>query len=87
MNVFESIPADPFRWTVKPRGASQLAARLVEQFDEALRFRQLAALVDTVPLEASLEDVRFRDVPHGRSTNWCDELGVPRLKTFPRRWQ
>jgi 5'-3' exonuclease len=80
----ERIPADPFQWKVKPRGALQLAATLVERRDDALLYRQLATLIDTVPLEGSLEDLRFHGVPRTRFERWCDDLGVARLKTAPK---
>jgi 5'-3' exonuclease len=83
----EGIPADPFQWKVKPRGALQLAATLVERREDALLYRKLATLVDTVPLEASLKDLEFRGVPRARFEHWCDELGVQRLKAVPQRWQ
>jgi 5'-3' exonuclease len=83
----ERIPPDPSDWKVKPRGAIQLAATLAEGRDDALLYRQLATLIDTIPLNDSLDDLRFRGVPRARFENWCDELGVNRLKTVPRRWE
>jgi 5'-3' exonuclease len=83
----ERIPTNPFQWKVKPRGALQLAATLMERRDDAFLYRKLATLVDTVPLEGSLEDLRFPGVPRVRFERWCHELGVQRLKTAPRRWQ
>jgi 5'-3' exonuclease len=83
----ERIPTDPFQWKVKPRGALQLAATLMERRDDACLYRKLATLVDTVSLDDSLEDLRFPGVPLGRFECWCDELGVQRLKTAPKRWQ
>jgi 5'-3' exonuclease len=83
----ERIPAHPAQWKVKPRGALRLAATLVEQHDDALLYRKLATLIDTVPIEGSLEDLRFRGVPRERFMRWCDDLGVARLKTATRRWQ
>jgi 5'-3' exonuclease len=83
----ERIPAHPSQWKVKPRGALRLAATLVEQRDDALLYRKLATLVDTVPIEGSLEDLRFCGVPRARFMSWGDELGVARLKKAPRRWQ
>jgi 5'-3' exonuclease len=82
----ELIPADPLQWKVSPRGAPQLAATLIDHRDNALLYRQLATLVDTVPIQESLEDLRFKGVPRKRFMAWCDELGVPRLKTTPRQW-
>ncbi len=83
----ERIPADPLQWRVKPRGALQLAATLVERRDEAMLYRKLATLIDTVPLEDSLDDLKFRGVPRAQFEQWCNDLGVPRLMTAPRRWQ
>jgi 5'-3' exonuclease len=83
----EQIPANAAEWKVKPRGAIQLAATLVEHRDDALLYRKLATLIDTVPLECSLEDLEFHGVPRTRFERWCDELGVQRLKTMPKRWQ
>ena len=82
----EAIPAYPSQWTVKPRGALQLAATLAERRDEAIFYRRLATLVDTVPLAESLEDLRFRGVPRARFESWCDALGTTTLRTAPRRW-
>jgi hypothetical protein len=82
----ERIPANPLQWKVKPRDALRLAATLVSRRDEAFLYRQLATLIDTVPLEGSLEDLRFHGVARGRFERWCDNLGVVRLKTAPRRW-
>jgi 5'-3' exonuclease len=83
----EQIPANPADWKVVPRGAIQLAATLLEHREEALLYRKLATLIDTVPLESSLEDLEFHGVPRERFERWCDELGVQRLKTAPKRWQ
>jgi 5'-3' exonuclease len=83
----ERIPTDPFQWKVKPRGALQLAATLIERRDDAFLYRKLATLLETIPLQHSLEDRRFPGVPRGRFERWCDELGVQRLKTAPGRWQ
>jgi len=82
----ERIPVDPADWKVKPRGAIQLAATLEQHRDDALLYRHLATLVDTVPLDDSLDDLQFRGVPRERFERWCDELGVERLKTVPKRW-
>jgi len=78
---------DPERWKIKPRGAQRLAASLVARRQDALLYRRLATLVDAVPLETDLEDLRYRGVPRARFERWCDELGVERLKTAPKRWQ
>ena len=86
----ERIPSDAAKWKVKLRGAAQLAATLAEQRDEALFYRKLATLVDTIPFEESIEDLRFRGVPRDLFERWCDDYSVPRLKTTVERrlgWQ
>jgi len=83
----ERIPADVADWRVKPRGAPQLAAMLVEHRADALLYSKLATLIDRVPLAESLDDLKFNGVPRARFERWCDELGVQRLKTAPKRWQ
>ncbi|HET6283821.1 MAG TPA: 5'-3' exonuclease H3TH domain-containing protein [Polyangia bacterium] len=83
----ERIPELPFHWTVKPRGALQLAATLVERREEALLYRRLATLVDTVPLKEGLDDLRFNGVPRARFEAWCDGIGSTTLKTAPKRWR
>jgi 5'-3' exonuclease len=82
----EAIPDLPSRWTVKPRGALQLAATLAARREEALFYRTLATLVDTVPLAESLDELRFRGVPRARFEAWCDVVGANTLRTAPRRW-
>ncbi len=82
----ERIPARASDWTVQPRGAAKLAATLAERRDEAYLYRKLATLVDTVPIESSLADLEFAGTPRTRFEHWCDDLGVPRLKTSPKRW-
>jgi 5'-3' exonuclease len=82
----EAIPDDPARWTVKPRGALQLAATLAERREEALFYRTLATLVDTVPLAETLDDLLFRGVPRARFEAWCDAVGANTLRTTPKRW-
>ena len=83
----ERIPADANRWTVKPRGASQLATTLVERRADALLYRRLATLVDTLELECGLADLEFRGVPRRDFEKWCDRVGAVALKAVPRRWR
>ena len=83
----EQIPRHAFQWTVKPRGALQLAETLAGHMEDALLYRKLATLVETVPLAESLEDLRFRGVPREPFEAFCDAMGVSALRTTPRRWQ
>ncbi len=82
----DRIPDRVSEWKVAPRGAPSLAATLSAQREQAMLYRKLATLVTAVPLRESLEDLRFRGVPRGSFEAWCDEIGVDRLKSTPRRW-
>ena len=83
----EDIPTYAMNWKVQPRGALQLATTLAAHREEALLYRKLATLVDDVPVANSLDELRFAGVPRARFEKWCEDLGVARLKTVPRRWQ
>jgi 5'-3' exonuclease len=83
----EHIPEHAHNWSVKPRGALQLASTLSLRRPDALLYRKLATLVDTVPLSESLEDLRFRGVPRARFEAWCEKLGANTLKTAPKRFE
>jgi len=82
----EDIPDDPSAWSVKPRGAPRLAASLSAGRREAILYRELATLIETVPLAETLEDLRFTGVPRATFETWCDRLGVTTLRTVPRTW-
>lgn len=83
----ESIPARAADWRVSLRGADKLAATLNERREEAILFRKLATLVDNVPIDQSLEDLRYRGPQRDRFEAWCAELGADRLKSAPMLWQ
>lgn len=83
----ENIPAHVHQWEVKPRGALQLAATLAAGRTDALLFRTLATLIETVPLAESLDDLRFDGVPRRQFEAWCEALGVTTLRSAPKRWR
>jgi len=83
----ERIPDDVRAWSVRPRAAPQLAATLAAHRDDALLYRTLATLVDTVPCAQSLEEVKFRGVPRDEFEAWCDTLGIQTMRAAPRRWR
>ena len=56
----EKIPADPADWPMKVRGASKLAATLVEQREDAELFRKLATLVTDGPVVGRVDDWEWR---------------------------
>ncbi len=83
----EAIPRHAYSWSVKPRGALQLAETLAAQRDEAILYRRLATLVDDVPLPQSLEELRWQGVPRARFSAFCDRVGATTLRTVPRRFR
>ena len=58
--ALEDIPDDPSAWP-PVRGADRLAKTLRESREEVYLYRQLTRLVTDVPLEESLEDLRFAE--------------------------
>src|SRR3569623_272388 len=83
----ENIPAHAHQWKVKPRGALQLASTLAAHRQDALLYRKLATLVETVPLTESLDDLRFQGVPRPEFEAWCDLLGLTTMRAAPQRWR
>ena len=55
----EAIPLDPADWDIAVRGAARLANALVEGYDEAMLFRDLATLRTSEPVFESAEELRW----------------------------
>jgi len=83
----ENIPEHAHQWKVKPRGALQLAATLAAHRQDAVLYRTLATLVETVPLAESFDELRFQGVPRPEFEAWCELLGVTTMRTTPQRWR
>jgi 5'-3' exonuclease len=81
----EEIPRDAARWPSSVRGGATLAATLTSEWERALLYRRLATLVSTVPLEETLDDLRWPGVPRDRFEDWCARLGADRLLAAMRR--
>lgn len=84
----EAIPARASEWDVQLRGAEQLALTLNERREDALLYRTLATLVDSVPLpETHLEHLAFAGVPKDGFRSFCDSIGLGALKDRLTRWR
>jgi len=83
----EQIPTFAHQWTVRPRGAVNLATTFAAHREEALLYRRLATLVDDVPLRESLDDLRFTGVPRAEFEAWCEKIGAGALKSAPKKWR
>jgi len=55
----DAIPDDVAEWQVKPRGAKGLAQQLSEHRDQAALYLELATLRNDVPLDESVEQLRW----------------------------
>lgn len=82
----EQIPDDVRAWKVAPRGAARLAETLAARRTEAVFYRKLATLIDTVPIAETLDELRFPGVPRERFADWCAATAAQRLAAMPQRW-
>ncbi|MGB2695598.1 MAG: 5'-3' exonuclease H3TH domain-containing protein [Dehalococcoidia bacterium] len=74
----DAIPADPSEWQVDIRGATSLAATLVEQQERARLFKDLATLRTSVPIDTSVEALRWSG-PRRTFGSWAERLRAPAL--------
>lgn len=82
----EQIPADVSKWKHKPRGAEKLSATLNAQREAVQLYRKLATVRTDVPLNTSLEKIRFSGTPKKRFLDWCQRIGSTSLPQRPVRW-
>ena len=71
----ENISDDHERWGVKVRGGATLAHNLSEQRDDAVLYRRLATLRSDVPIDESLDDLRWTGPDRPALEALCEELG------------
>ena len=69
---------DAADWQVQVRGAKGLAEVLRERRADAELYRQLATLRTDVPLQESLDDLRWRGVTDDLA-QLCEEIGFGRF--------
>lgn len=80
-----AIPTDPSNWAVRVRGAARLATALNGMREEAALYRTLAVLAEDVPLDESLDDLRWRGADRAAVDEVSARLGG--LEIFPARWR
>ena len=78
-NHLEHIPDEAAEWGLRVRGAASLAASLRAHRAEAFLFRELATLRRDVPLEESIDDLRWSGLERGALEALCEEIGETRL--------
>lgn len=82
----DAIPDDPAAWPKGVRRAESLAATLAAARPQAALWRQLATLVEDVPLAEDLAGLAFRGVPRPAFQAWCRRFGADRMADRPTRW-
>ncbi|MCZ6805543.1 MAG: flap endonuclease [Deltaproteobacteria bacterium] len=75
----ENIPVDQDAWGIKVRGAATLAENLNAMPDEARLYRELATLRLDVPIEESIDDMKWRGPDRPALEALCVELGETQL--------
>ena len=81
----ESIPTGD-GWDITVRGAAKLQEILAQERDNALLYRQLATLRFDVPIDASLDAVRWEGACREEYAALCEDLGFGRLTDLPHKW-
>ena len=82
----EEIPDDASAWGVNVRGAKALSESLAKRRDEASLYKRLATLRLDVPLEQTLQELKWRGVNRPEYQSLCAELGFAGLLDRPHRW-
>jgi 5'-3' exonuclease len=75
----EHIPDDQELWGVDVRGAATLAKNLASRRQDALLYRKLATLRTDVPIDESLNDLRWRGPERSALEGLCEEIGERNL--------
>ena len=81
----ESIPTGD-GWDITVRGAAKLQEILAQERDNALLYRHLATLRYDVPIDASLDALRWQGARRYDYAVLCEELGFGRIADLPHRW-
>ncbi len=85
--ALEDIPRSAAAWDVPVRGAPMLAATLRDRLGEVLLYRTLARLRNDAPIaQTSPDELHWRGTPRSTWQDFCDELGLDRLRSRPHRW-
>lgn len=75
----EDIPPDEKAWDIKVRGAASLAASLREHTEAAKLYKVLATLRLDVPLQESIDDLRWRGANLGALAAFAERIGMPKI--------
>jgi hypothetical protein len=85
----EAIPDDAGKWNVgsiSAGRAASLAESLSQRREEALLYKKLATVREDVPLEETLNDLKWQGA-FPRLRDLCNELGDQRIPERIPRWR
>jgi 5'-3' exonuclease len=84
----DRIPPSALDWELPLRGASRLAATLVQQRDAALLYRRLATLNRDADVSATpdVDSLAWHGVPRAAFVAICEELGFETIGQRVHRW-
>jgi 5'-3' exonuclease len=82
----EEIPERAYQWDVTVRGAGSLASSLAQHREDAALYKRLATLRTDIPIEESIDDLRWQGARRTVFHALCAELGFDRLASAPHRW-
>jgi len=87
--TIEAVPSAGEAWSQVPiRGAARLAAKIAEHRARALRTRELATVIRTVPgVDPSLEGLAHRGADREQVAALFDRLGWNRIRDRVPRWR
>ncbi len=74
--TIERIPTDHRTWDFQVRGASTLSDMLNQGREDARLYRKLATLRTDVPLQSTLEDLRWKGADQGKLSTMARKLGA-----------
>ncbi len=85
----EAIPKDSEKWkvgSISPGRAASLVESLTQNWEEALLFRKLATIRTDVPLQETLNDLKWRGAREDFK-EFCKNLGDEKIPTRVQKWQ
>jgi 5'-3' exonuclease len=82
----DAIPRDPSEWDIDVTHARRLAANLIEHWDDALLFRDLATLRNDVPLQERLEDLEWKGALRRELEEFCRAIDYEEFLDRVPRW-
>jgi len=82
----ESIPKDPKKLPLGLGRATTLVENLLQNYEDALLFRELSTLREDVPLKENLNDLKWQGA-YPRLKKLCQELGDERIPERVIKWR